>query len=209
MCLSWYINITKLYKVFKHKILNLKSAKLSKLWAPQIIRLCSHLCSLYKSAVWCKCSGRRAGRKRVIPSFMLWHSTLKLLILSYHNCLCEKKSRNSAHWTNNEAGILTCVSYAQLQSAAVLGQPVGFGTSSGGDGGHCSGRSLPRHLNCCPQQVYLFSVHVLHVVLQEVINKSMTIVSSSLHPTQARISRYIPQFTYLITVCGPTRIQEL
>lgn len=62
----------------------------------------------------------------------------------------------------------TCVSYAQLQGAAVLGQPVGFGTSSGGNGGHRSGGSLPGNLDRRPQQVYLFPMHILHVVLQKV-----------------------------------------
>lgn len=59
----------------------------------------------------------------------------------------------------------TCVSNSQLQSATILGHPVGFGARSGGHCGHRSGRSLARNLNCCPQQIDFLPMHILHVVL--------------------------------------------
>lgn len=91
---------------------------------------------------------------------------IKYLQLKYENC--KRSTVTSTSLTFSLAvrtGNRTCVSYAQLQGAAVLGQPIGFGTSSGGHGGHRSGGSLPGNLHRCPQQVDLFPVHVLHVVL--------------------------------------------
>lgn len=59
----------------------------------------------------------------------------------------------------------TCAPDSQLQAAAILGEPVGFGTGGGSHGGHCPGRPLPGNLNRRPQQINLLSVHVLHIVL--------------------------------------------
>ena len=62
-------------------------------------------------------------------------------------------------------GGLTCGAQAQLQGAAVLGQPVSLGAGGGGHGGHGPGGPLARDLHRGPQQVNLFAVDVLHVVL--------------------------------------------
>lgn len=62
----------------------------------------------------------------------------------------------------------TCVPDSQLEAAAVLGEPVGFGTGGGGHGGHRSGRSLPGNFDRRPQQIDLLPVHVLHVVLHNI-----------------------------------------
>lgn len=64
--------------------------------------------------------------------------------------------------------LLTCVPDSQLQAAAILGEPVGFGTGGGGHGGHRSGRTLPGNLDCRPQQINLLPVHVLHIVLHSI-----------------------------------------
>lgn len=68
----------------------------------------------------------------------------------------------------NEPENRTCISYTELKGAAVLSQPVCFGASSWGDGGHCSGWSLSWNLDCGPQQINLFPMHILHVVLNKV-----------------------------------------
>lgn len=62
----------------------------------------------------------------------------------------------------------TCVPNSQLQAAAILGEPVGFGTGSGSHSDHCSGRPLPGNLDCRPQQINLLPVHVLHIVLNNI-----------------------------------------
>lgn len=62
----------------------------------------------------------------------------------------------------------TCVPNSQLQAAAILGEPVGFGTGGGGHRGHRSGRPLPGNLDCRPQQINLLPVHILHIVLQNI-----------------------------------------
>lgn len=56
---------------------------------------------------------------------------------------------------------------SELQAAHVLGQAVGFGARDGGAGGHGPRRPFPRHLHGGPQQVDLFAVDILHVVLWE------------------------------------------
>lgn len=56
---------------------------------------------------------------------------------------------------------------SELQAAHVLRQAVGFGAGDGGAGGHGPRRPFPRHLHCGPQQVDLFAVDILHVVLRE------------------------------------------
>lgn len=56
---------------------------------------------------------------------------------------------------------------SELQAAHVLRQAVGFGTRHSGAGGHRSGRPLPWHLHCGPQQVDLLTVDILHVVLPD------------------------------------------
>lgn len=63
------------------------------------------------------------------------------------------------------AGIRTCAADAQLQGAAVLGHSVGLGACGGSHGGHRSGGSFSRYLDGRSEQVDLFSVNVLHVVL--------------------------------------------
>lgn len=65
----------------------------------------------------------------------------------------------------------TCVPNSQLQTAAILGEPVGFGTGSGSHSGHRSGRPLSRNLDCRPQQINLLPVYVLHIVLHHITNK--------------------------------------
>lgn len=80
------------------------------------------------------------------PTYCIWH-------LPYSGCeLCDAETR-------------TRVAHTELQGAAVLGQPVGFGAGGGSDGGHGSGRTLPRNLDRGPQQIDLFPVYILHVVL--------------------------------------------
>lgn len=74
---------------------------------------------------------------------------------------------NSRRRTPSSLPNPTCASDSQLQVAAVLGQPVGFGTSGRRHGGHGSGWSFPRNLDGGPQQINLLAVHVLHVVLPD------------------------------------------
>lgn len=62
----------------------------------------------------------------------------------------------------------TCVPNSQLQAAAILGEPVDFGTGGGSHSGHRSGRPLPRNLDCRPQQINLLPVYVLHIVLHNI-----------------------------------------
>lgn len=56
---------------------------------------------------------------------------------------------------------------SELQAAHVLRQAVGFGARDGGAGGHGPRGPFPRHLHRGPQQVDLFAVDILHVVLRE------------------------------------------
>lgn len=56
---------------------------------------------------------------------------------------------------------------SELQAAHVLRQAVGFGARDGSAGGHSSRRPFSRHLHCGPQEVDLFTVDILHVVLRE------------------------------------------
>lgn len=56
---------------------------------------------------------------------------------------------------------------SQLQAAHVLRQAVGFGARDSGTGGHGPWWPFPRHLHCGPQQVDLFAMDILHVVLRE------------------------------------------
>lgn len=59
---------------------------------------------------------------------------------------------------------------SELQAAHVLRQAVGFRARDGSAGGNGPWRPFPRHLDCGPQEVDLFTVDILHVVLRE--NKS-------------------------------------
>lgn len=71
----------------------------------------------------------------------------------------------SLSFVYDRTGGHTCVPDSQLQAAAILGEPVGFGAGGGGHGGHRPGGTLPGNLDRRPQQVNLLPVHVLHIVL--------------------------------------------
>lgn len=78
-----------------------------------------------------------------------------------------------SHWEQQLTGDLTG-RLSELQAAHVLGQAVGFGAGDGGAGGHSPRGTFPRHLHRGPQQVDLFAVDVLHVVLREDKQQTMS-----------------------------------
>lgn len=78
-----------------------------------------------------------------------------------------------SHWEQQLTGDLTS-RLSELQAAHVLGQAVGFGAGDGGAGGHSPRGTFPRHLHRGPQQVDLFAVDVLHVVLREDKQQTMS-----------------------------------